>query len=509
MSDPRQRAHRLHPSSLLFQFISGLRQYIVPGLLVLVVGTSSDWAKWELYLMPILVLFMAAQIVRYLRLRYRFDDNELVIKQGVLSRKERHIPFDRIQNIDLVQNVAHRALGVAEVRLQTASGTEPEAVLRVLAMHAVETMRERVYQGRERAGSEPSLGSAGGPAGSLARPGEPVQRELIVRLGLGELVRLGVISNRGMVLVAAAIGLSYQFNPWERLDVSGWFQSARGLAEAVHLGPLAVGLAVAAAVLLLLGLLIAMSIAWTVLKFHGFRLERIGDGFRISFGLLTRHTATVPARRIQFVSVHQSALARLMRRSSLRIETAGGAGSDGDHAFSRKWFVPILPTSDVRRVLNIVQPGLDMRDAPWRGLSPGAARRATRRALRIWLLPAVVVAVLLRPWGLAALVLPVLGVWLARRECALMAYAMTDQCVLFRSGVFTRKTSAARIDKIQAVRLAESPFDRRYRMATLAVDTAGAGPAEHRIRVPYLDRHVAAQLAMDLTRRAESAAFRW
>ena len=74
--------------------------------------------------------------------------------------------------------------------------------------------------------------------------------------------------------------------------------------------------------------------------------------------------------------------------------------------------------------------------------------------------------------------------------------------------MFTRKTSAARIDKIQAVRLAESPFDRRYRMATLAVDTAGAGPADHRIRVPYLDRQVAAQLAVDLTRLAESAAFR-
>ena len=60
--------------------------------------------------------------------------------------------------------------------------------------------------------------------------------------------------------------------------------------------------------------------------------------------------------------------------------------------------------------------------------------------------------------------------------------------MLFRSGVFARATSAVKFEKIQSVSLSESFFDRRWSMATLQVDTAGAGPAGHRISVPYLER---------------------
>jgi putative membrane protein len=81
--------------------------------------------------------------------------------------------------------------------------------------------------------------------------------------------------------------------------------------------------------------------------------------------------------------------------------------------------------------------------------------------------------------------------------------------VAFRSGVITRQTSATFFDKIQSVALSQSPFDRRWHMATLAVDTAGAGPAGHRIRVPYLEEDTARSALRYLSERAEGAQFKW
>ena len=97
-----------------------------------------------------------------------------------------------------------------------------------------------------------------------------------------------------------------------------------------------------------------------------------------------------------------------------------------------------------------------------------------------------------QPWGAAiGIVLLPSFLWLAWRKAKAMRYARCGALVVYRSGLLTRKCSCAFVDKIQAVQLSESPFDRRWKMATLAVDTAAAGPAEHRILVKYLDATVA------------------
>ena len=57
-------------------------------------------------------------------------------------------------------------------------------------------------------------------------------------------------------------------------------------------------------------------------------------------------------------------------------------------------------------------------------------------------------------------------------------------------------------EKIQVVRLDESPFDRRWKMATLCIDTAAAGPADHRIHIDYLTGDFARSEFEAITRKA-------
>ena len=93
-----------------------------------------------------------------------------------------------------------------------------------------------------------------------------------------------------------------------------------------------------------------------------------------------------------------------------------------------------------------------------------------------------------RPWGFLAgvVALPLLLLW-TRRQSRSMRYARSDLGVVYRSGVINRKISITFFDKIQAMRMDQSPFDRRWSMARLSIDTAAAGPAGHVISVPYLD----------------------
>ena len=88
-------------------------------------------------------------------------------------------------------------------------------------------------------------------------------------------------------------------------------------------------------------------------------------------------------------------------------------------------------------------------------------------------------------------------------------YALTDNAVFFRSGWLNRNISVVRYNKMQTVALNESPFDRRNRMASIAVDTAGAAQVGHRISIPFLDRDVAGAVARRLSAEASATEFGW
>jgi uncharacterized membrane protein YdbT with pleckstrin-like domain len=120
---------RLHPYTILFAFLTQIRIFLLPGIfLMLGIGSwGSEWGPrggdwWQPWMMIFIVPAAAAAVVRYLTYRYRYEENELVIRSGLLFRKERHIPYARIQNIDAEQNILHRLLNVIEIKIETGGG---------------------------------------------------------------------------------------------------------------------------------------------------------------------------------------------------------------------------------------------------------------------------------------------------------------------------------------------------------------------------------------------------
>ncbi|MHC5210454.1 MAG: PH domain-containing protein [Planctomycetota bacterium] len=500
--DQRQTVHRLHPTSLIFSFLGHVRRYLVPLIVVLFLASKD---RWELWFGLAVIPAMLYEVYRYISLRYRFASDELVITDGVIWRNERHIPFARIQNIDHSQGVLQRMLGVAEVSIETAGGAEPEAVLRVLAMPLVDDMRRRVF-GLAEAGPRAD-GESMPEAGDEETTGS---RELL-RLGAGDLARLGLNPGRGIGIVFVLAGLAWEYEILEGLDVSeslGSTLSESSIGIAIALG---LGLA-----LVLLVALLLLSAAWHVVRFFDFRLQRQAGGFRIESGLLTRRTATVPRERIQFLTVSESVLHRCMGRVTVKIETAGGTEKTPE---SRDWFAPIVRKRDLPRLLRAVHPDLALdgdvvtgadRPGRWRPLAPGARGRMLRRALIVSVGLAAACALAFRPWGGLALaaILPV-ALWRASVEAGFIGYARTPYGVLFRSGAWHRKWGVTFDEKIQVVTWNANPFDRRHGMATLKVDTAAGGRSGQRIHVPYLPRETARSLQQELVGAAAHAEFRW
>ncbi len=513
---------RLHPATLLFDMAGHVKRFAVPGLLVLVGASRSSagpWgipSGWEPWLLVMLVPAVLATVARYLSFRIRYDEREMVIRSGLVFRNERHVPYTRIQNVDASQNLFHRFFHVVEVRVETAGGEKEEARLSVLAQAAFDDMKRHVLQARaplavesvaEPATSE-ERGTEGTPAG-----------ETLVHLPLRELLLCGLLENKGMVLIGAASGVIWESGLGNSVmgRVMGDSESVgRSFVRAliswfVDGGPLPlarIGFGLAALLVFLVVVRI-VSMVWAFVRLYDFRLTRIGDDLRTEYGLFTRVTATVPIRRVQTVTVAAGPLHRWLKRATVRVETAGGVGTQQAGASVREWLAPLIHQDAVAGLVAQVVPGVALESLDWQPVHPRAFRRAIKPKLIGIVLISLVAAIVIGrgATGLALLMLP-WAVFTTRQFVAHLGWAESDEVVAMRSGWIWQRLTLARVNKIQAVALRESPFDRRAAMARVRVDTAGASEFT-RIDIPYLDGEVARQLSGRLSAQAASTSFRW
>ena len=495
---------RLHPFSILFAFLTQLRAFVLPGILVLVGASTRGTGEWQPWMMLFLVPTAIVATLRYVSFRYRYEPHEMVIRSGLVFRKERHIPYARIQNVDAVQNVLHRLLNVVEVRIETGGGQTPEATMSVLPVAALEEMRARVFAERRPAEI------------TETQPAEPAASELL-HLSTRELLLCGFLENRGGVLIAAGFGLV-----WELGLADGIMQRIFGdettgrrvIRDLVRNAASNVDVAIDRIAITLVALFFvllfirAMSMAWAFVRLHGFRLTLANEDLRSEYGLLTRVAATIPLRRVQTLSIHEGPLHRLVRRVAIRVDTAGGRPHEPGRS-ERELLAPILNVSDLPSLIADVLPGVNYASVQWRPVSP----RAFRREVKGWLVAAAVICgglFWLFAWS-ALLVAPLVIAWAilaAKKTVEHLGWAVSDDAVFYRAGWLWRRVSIVRFAKIQTVTLVASPFDRRNAMARVRVDAAGSTESS-RVNIPYLPRDLGAELHRTLAHETAVREFAW
>ena len=67
-----------------------------------------------------------------------------LVREGLLDRTQRHIPFARIHNISQQSQFFHRLLGVTVLRLDSAAGGKPEAVIEKMIVGRMNKFFEEV-----------------------------------------------------------------------------------------------------------------------------------------------------------------------------------------------------------------------------------------------------------------------------------------------------------------------------------------------------------------------------
>jgi len=503
---------RLHPVSVLFLTASLLRHTALPLLAGLALGHSSpQWQRWALLGALVAVLVTAVKTWRY---RYEIQGQELVIREGVISREVRHVPFARIHNSSQRRNLFHRLFGVTELRLESAAGGKPEAVMKVLSLRAAADLEARIRAVPQAAAATADVAAAAEPPALDSAP------RVWLQLDWREILRLGLISNRGMVVVGVLWGtlMSKDFTRrWVFSAIQGPWHALRHMAttQLQMAGPWLVALEVGVLVLMGLVLVRLLSVLLAFFRYHGYRLEQQGEKLVQTRGLSTRVTASARLPRLQRWVLRETLLHRLFGRCQLSVTVAGESDAH-DHGLEAGGhfdeLAPVARPELAQAMLQRCVPGLNWDELAWQPFAPQALARRWIGAAR-WILPLFALlgfgawqglwTAPLLPSLVALVLILSLSWWHARLWLRFGAWAEQGDLLLYRHGVFTRRWEIVVGARLQQLSLYSSSLDRSLGLCHLRADTQGAKSLGRALDIPFLRQADADRLRQRLWQRVQ------
>ncbi len=377
----------------------------------------------------------AAGFVSWRFTRFVIDADVLRVDTGAIFRRSQRVAFDKVQSIDVVQPFAARLFGLAELQIDVGSQERPR--LRYLS-------RTRAYALRDYL-----LARARGYRAEAAQHADSTS--VLVDLGSQDEVLVTVPPQ--VLLLAAAT--SHEFG---LIMASGVLAALAGVAFGQPWLLLAIALPTASALIGFVGRRVTSQFNYT--------LSRRQHGLRISRGLTSLTSQSLPPRRVQAVQISQSPVWRRLGLYRVDLEVIGW-GQVTDDENSSGVSTILLPAGGIEQVrvaLGAIWPRADFEAVELHG-APVRAR---------WLHP------LAQPF---------------------LRWGHDDSLVVARHGWLVRRWQVVPHARTQSLQVAQGWLSRRLGLADLEFHTAGGQLTPHASGLDAADVMRAQATLLDLVHR--------
>ena len=483
---------RLHPASILLQALKAIKRTAIYAALFAYQAVRSERASFQLWsvVATVVLLLMPLLIssIEWFRFRYRLTAEVLHVSSGVLRRKDRRIPVDRIQDLSSEAGILHRALGVLVLSVQTSSTQGAEVELDAISKSAELALRAALKQ-------VTSLGVAKADVQATQTP--EADAPLFV-VSSRDLVLRGLTDNRAGLVLAGVAAVADRF-----LDVGGQdaFKSVlltvRGRTDAVFgAGPSGAALlGIAALCLVWVAGWLTSAVVNTV-RFHGFTLSESDQVFFRRYGLFTHRVHALPRRRVQCLRVEQTLLRRLVGLGVMRTDDMGaGAQEKSAQESGTDVFIPAASHSALMALVARVLPESQSDALSWQQTSARIIRRRAALGLFLGLALSIGGYRFVGIWSALCWLLVVPAALWGLAVHRTLRYARGHELLAVRHGVLSRHHAFVPRNKIQSLEISQTPFDRRHGVAKLRIWVGGGA----RVTLPNLPLGEARALASELS----------
>lgn len=463
---------------IIYKYYKIIIRQLWPVLLIILFNGKSGRSQYFLYLiLAVSLLSMIIAIVAYFKFYFYLQNDELIIEKGIFKKTITNIPLDRVQTINKEQNLIHQVFSVVMLKIDTAGSVKNEFVLDALSVHRADALRNLLLSKKSdnQALTQEQIEDA-----NVAEYHD--YHEPIMSLSIIDIIKVGVSQNHfksGILIFVFLMSIYHNLeeagfgleNYEDQLPSLSWDMSIWAIGFFA---------------LIFFVVSFVVSLIRTFLTNFDLHFSRQKSGFKVSYGLFNKKEFAALDRKIQIMSWSDSLLKKIFNINDLVLKQASSIAVNTKKAISIAGCTP----ENIQKVYQYYFGDIIIDQNRFEKVD---IRYFYRKALFSSLLALGIIGLgvilsLQTIWLIGAFLLIywLTDVFLQYRK---MKFYVSKDIIRIHGGSFGDKHNVIHAFKIQAIKIAQSPYQSRNQLASLHLYTASG-----MMKIPYIGLHRAIEI---------------
>ena len=505
-SEPTLQSFRGIFVIFLADLVKRIRQNIAILAIPLLSGKARDYLHYFILGVIVLVIIQFVfSYISYKRYKFHVGQEAFFVTSGIFNVSQIEIPFERIQNINLQQNLIQQVLNVVGLEIETAGNDKAEVTIKALdkddAEHLQELLTEQkiaLDQGLETAAEVTDENS-----NTSASAKQSTSKQLLFKLSFLDLLKVGISSNffKGIGVILAF--LSYIYNSFGDLISNKFDIDLETQIQAYLPSLLSVIIGV---VFMVIVIGVILTVALTIIQYFELKLFAVDQNYMVQYGLLKRVNKLIKAKKTQIFEIETNPLRQFFKFSNVYISQASS------EELNTKNKIGVVGVS--KHHINLLFEALfGINDYQSINFNSIKTQWLRFRVLSLRLAVLFIALILFQLYVIqlhSAFI--VVGLVLLLAFLVVLVYlstkksyvAISETMIKVGGGSIHTTTAFIELFKIQSVAVKQNFYQRRVGMCNLILYTASGS-----LKINYLNHQEAIQMANEILFKVESNTSEW
>lgn len=447
----------------------------------------------------LIILQFVFSYLSYKKFRFSIQEDAFHLDHGVIKLSHVEIPFERIQNINLQQNVLQQILNVVGFDIETAGEGTAEIKIKALDKDFATALKAKLIEEKNKVENE-ELNLEADELIETLDVDHSKKDSLLFKLDFKTLIKVGVSSNlfKGVGLLIAFFAYLYNFV----MDFLSQFYDLNLEEDFKNRIPETLTFIT----ILILGVLIIgflITVLTTVFKYFDLKIIKNQQNYEVEYGLFKRVNKVIKKTKTQIFEIRTNPIKNLFKIRSVFVSQASST------QLTEKQKIGLVGLS--KENLSILFKSLfhlEMKD-----LNYEFARSQKRLFYRYFYKNLIIIIGLTIAsyfvyfnWvSITGLVVLLLGLsWMALLRVQKSNIGVNSELISVRKGSIDTKFKIIEIHKFQSIKLKRNIFQQYNGHADLIIETASGT-----IIIQYLKFNEAVELLNFLTFKVETIEKGW